>query len=114
LNSGVVAHTVEDDVLERIYDILMGHDFMQLYGIKLLPHKGDIGIDEERLSLAPRIRRVKERRRFEKPMMASTGGFSSDNKVIIMSLIPFTASSILLYYHRFINRIYKLHILYIF
>ena len=50
------AYVVEDDVLERSYDILSGHDFMQLYGIKLLPQQGDIEIDEVRLSLAQRIR----------------------------------------------------------
>lgn len=51
-----VAYVVKDNVLERSYDLLVGHDFMQSYGIKLLPHKGDIEIDEERLSLAQRIR----------------------------------------------------------
>ena len=50
------AYVVEDDVLEKGYDILSGHDLMQLYGIKLLPHRGDIEIDEVRLSLAQRIR----------------------------------------------------------
>jgi hypothetical protein len=29
---------------------------MQLYGIKLVPHKGDIEIDEVRLRLAQRVR----------------------------------------------------------
>jgi hypothetical protein len=52
-----LAYVVEGDILEKSYDILVGHDFMQLYGIKLLPHKGDIEIDEERLTLAQRIRR---------------------------------------------------------
>jgi hypothetical protein len=51
-----VAYVVEDDTLEAIYDILVGHDFMQLYGIKLLPHEGNIEIDEGRLQLAQRIR----------------------------------------------------------
>ncbi|MDZ7260949.1 MAG: hypothetical protein ONB05_02360 [candidate division KSB1 bacterium] len=51
-----LAYVVEDNVLERGYDILAGHDFMQLYGIKLLPHKGEIEIDEERLSLAQKVR----------------------------------------------------------
>ena len=50
------AYVVEDDVLERSYDILAEHDLMQRYGIKLLPHQGDIEIDEVRLSLAQRIR----------------------------------------------------------
>ena len=49
-------YVVEDDILERHYDILIGHDFMQRYGIKLLPEAGDIEIDEARLSLAQRIR----------------------------------------------------------
>ena len=47
---------VEDNILEKHYDLLVGRDFMQLYGIKLFPHKGDIEIDEVRLSLAQRIR----------------------------------------------------------
>jgi len=51
-----VAYAVEDHVLEKGYDILSGHDFMQIYGIKLLPQQGDIEIDEVRLSLAQRIR----------------------------------------------------------
>ncbi|MGQ9628616.1 MAG: hypothetical protein ACUVV0_17150 [Anaerolineae bacterium] len=51
-----VAYVIEDNVLERGYDILAGHDFMQSYGIKLLPHKGNIEIDELRLNLAQRIR----------------------------------------------------------
>ena len=51
-----VAYIVEDNLLEKDYDILAGHNFMQSYGIKLLPHQGDIEIDEVRLSLAQRIR----------------------------------------------------------
>jgi hypothetical protein len=51
-----VAYVVEDNVLEKDYDILVGHDFMQGYGIKLLPHQGDIEIDEARLNLAQRVR----------------------------------------------------------
>jgi len=56
-----LCYVVEDDVLEKHYDILAGHNFMQLYGIKLLPDIGDIEIDETRLSLAQRIRMIKER-----------------------------------------------------
>lgn len=55
-----LAYVVEDDVLERRYDVLAGHDFMQLYGINLLPHKGDIEIDEDRLSMAQRIRALSQ------------------------------------------------------
>lgn len=51
-----VAYVVEDNILEEDYDILAGHDFMQGYGIKLLPDKGDIEIDEVRLRLAQRVR----------------------------------------------------------
>jgi len=51
-----LAYVVENSVLEGGYDILAGHDFMQLYGISLLPHRGDIEVDEERLSLAQRVR----------------------------------------------------------
>jgi hypothetical protein len=50
------AYIVNDDTLERDYDVLVGHDFMQLYGIKLIPHKGDIEIDQVRLRLAQRVR----------------------------------------------------------
>jgi hypothetical protein len=51
-----LAYVVEDEVLEPGYDVLAGHGFMQGYGIKLLPEKGDIEIDETRLRLAQRIR----------------------------------------------------------
>jgi hypothetical protein len=51
-----VASVVEDNVLERDYDILAGHDFMQRYGIRLLPHEGDIEIDEVRLRLVQMVR----------------------------------------------------------
>jgi hypothetical protein len=51
-----VAHVVEDNILEEDYDVLAGHDFMQLYGIKLLPREGDIEIDKVRLRLAQRVR----------------------------------------------------------
>ena len=50
------AYVVRDDILERDYDVLAGHDFMQLYGIKLVPHKGDIEMDQVRLRLAQRVR----------------------------------------------------------
>jgi len=50
------AYVVEDNILEGSYDILVGHDFMQCYGIKLLPHEGEIEIDELRLKLAQRVR----------------------------------------------------------
>lgn len=56
-----LCYVVGDDVLEKHYDILAGHNFMQLYGIKLLPDIGDIEIDETRLSLAQRIRVIKKR-----------------------------------------------------
>jgi hypothetical protein len=54
------AYVVEDDVLEKNYDILAGHGFMQGYGIKLHPQNGDIKIDEDRLSMAQRIRGIYE------------------------------------------------------
>jgi hypothetical protein len=54
------AYVVEDDILERDYDILAGHGFMQGYGIRLLPDIGDIEIDEVRLRLAQRIRLLRE------------------------------------------------------
>jgi hypothetical protein len=50
------AYVVEDNILETGYDILVGHDFMQLYGIKLIPHNGDIEIDDVRLRLSQRVR----------------------------------------------------------
>jgi len=49
-------YIVKDDILEKHYNILVGHDFMQRYGIKLFPQQGDIEIDEARLELAQRIR----------------------------------------------------------
>ena len=38
------------------YDILAGHDFMQEYGIELIPEKGIIKIDKTRLRLAQQVR----------------------------------------------------------
>lgn len=53
-----IAYVVdEDNILEPTYDILAGHDFMQLYGIKLHPHKGDIEIDPKRVSLSQKVRK---------------------------------------------------------
>jgi hypothetical protein len=49
-------YVVEDDLLGKCYDVLTGHDFMQRYGIKLLPRQGDIEIDEVILDLAQRVR----------------------------------------------------------
>lgn len=53
-----LAYVVEYNVLEEDYDILTGHDFMQSYGIKLLPQQGDIEIDKGRLRMAQKIRVV--------------------------------------------------------
>lgn len=50
------AYVVEDNILEEDYDILTGHDFMQRYGIKLLPHQGDIEVNEVILNLAQKVR----------------------------------------------------------
>lgn len=51
-----IAYVIDQDILEPTYDILAGHDFMQLYGIKLHPEKGDIEIDRRRVSLSQKIR----------------------------------------------------------
>jgi hypothetical protein len=51
-----IAYMVDEGVLEQTYDVLAGHDFMQAYGIKLHPEKGDIEIDKRRVSLSQKIR----------------------------------------------------------
>lgn len=51
-----LVYVVDDEVLEASYDVLTGHGFMQLYGIKLLPEKGDIEIDKQRLILSQKVR----------------------------------------------------------
>jgi hypothetical protein len=53
-----IAYVVDQDVLEPTYDILAGHDFMQLYGITLYPEKGDVEIDPRRVSLSQKVRKV--------------------------------------------------------
>jgi hypothetical protein len=51
-----IAYVVDQGILEPTYDILVGHDFMQLYGIRLHPEKGDIEIDQRRVSLSQKVR----------------------------------------------------------
>jgi hypothetical protein len=51
-----IAYVVNEGILEPTYDILAGHDFMQLYGLKLYPEKGEIEIDQRRISLSQKVR----------------------------------------------------------
>ncbi|MEW6685063.1 MAG: hypothetical protein AB1393_02505 [Candidatus Edwardsbacteria bacterium] len=52
-----IAYVVDQNILEPTYDILAGHDFMQLYGIRLHPEKEEIEIDQKRVSLSQKVRR---------------------------------------------------------
>lgn len=51
-----IAYVVDHDILEPAYDILAGHDFMQLFGIRLHIETGDIEIDPKRVSLSQKVR----------------------------------------------------------
>lgn len=51
-------YVVQDDVLENIYDALVGHDFMQNYNVKLDMRRRDIILDKGSLRLAQKIRNL--------------------------------------------------------
>ena len=51
-------YVIDDAIFKDEYDMLVGHDFMQKYGIKVVPHTGDIEIDEVRLKLSQTVRMV--------------------------------------------------------
>jgi hypothetical protein len=51
-------YVVPDEVLEPRYDILLGHDFMQAYDIRLLPKHQDIVVTKEALKMALTVRTV--------------------------------------------------------
>lgn len=53
-----LAYVVPDDVLEGSYDILVGHDLMQLYDIRLEPRRRRVGLDRDALRLALHVRGV--------------------------------------------------------
>ena len=49
---------VPDDVLEQRYDVLLGHDFMQIYDVHLELKKREVVIDKEALKMAMKVRSI--------------------------------------------------------
>jgi len=47
---------VPDAILDPNYDILIGHDFMQIYDIRVIPRKRRISIDKNALLMALKVR----------------------------------------------------------
>lgn len=50
------AYVVADSVLDDTYNILMGHDFMQGYDVRLRPKTRSIHVDRSALKMAMRVR----------------------------------------------------------
>lgn len=48
---------VPDEVLDPNYDVLLGHDFMQIYDIQVRPKQNKIIIKKESLKMALKVRR---------------------------------------------------------
>jgi hypothetical protein len=51
-----LCYVVPDDVLGEEYDVLLGHDFMQIYDIQLKPRQREVVIRREALNLALKVR----------------------------------------------------------
>jgi hypothetical protein len=51
-----LCYVVPDDVLDPSYDILVGHDFMQIYDIHVKPRQRDVVMTKERLRMALKVR----------------------------------------------------------
>lgn len=51
-----LCYVVPDDVLDEGYDVLLGHDFMQIYDIQLKPRQREVVIRKEALKIALKVR----------------------------------------------------------
>ena len=51
-----VAFVVDDDVLDRNYEVLAGHDFMQRYNIVPLPRRRDVKLDLTAIQLSQKLK----------------------------------------------------------
>lgn len=50
------AYVVPDEVLEKRYDLLVGHDFMQNFDVAIAPKKRDLVLDRGALKMAQTVR----------------------------------------------------------
>ena len=51
-----LCYVVKDKVLDPEYDVLLGHDFMQIYDIQVKPKQKDIIVRREALKMALKVR----------------------------------------------------------
>lgn len=51
-----LCYVVPDELLDPDYDILLGHDFMQIYDIRLQPRQKNILVRKEALKMALKVR----------------------------------------------------------
>lgn len=51
-----LCYVVPDDVLGTDYDVLLGHDFMQIYDIHVRPRQREVDIRKEALRMALKVR----------------------------------------------------------
>jgi hypothetical protein len=49
---------VPDGILDPNYDVLLGHDFMQIYDIELKPREKKVIIKKEALKMALKVRKI--------------------------------------------------------
>ncbi len=53
-----LCYVLPDEVLDPDYDILLGHDFMQIYDIQINPQQRDIIVRKNALKMAMKVRRT--------------------------------------------------------
>jgi hypothetical protein len=53
-----LCYVVPDDVLDPSYDILLGHDFMQIYDIHVKPKQREVVMTKEGLRMALKVRSI--------------------------------------------------------
>ncbi|HCJ66537.1 MAG TPA: hypothetical protein DHV62_04230, partial [Elusimicrobia bacterium] len=56
-----LCYVVPDEVLDPNYDVLLGHDFMQIYDIQVKPKQKEITIRKESLRMALKVRSISKR-----------------------------------------------------
>ncbi len=56
-----LCYVVDDEVLDPGYDVLLGHDFMQIYDIEVKPKQKEVVIRKEALKMALKVRSVCEK-----------------------------------------------------
>lgn len=54
-----LCYVVDDEVLEPNYDVLLGHDFMQVYDIQVKPKQKEVVVKKESLKMGLKVRRIK-------------------------------------------------------